>query len=170
MMEAPRVRAFVDPLSLQLRIDRPCTGLVRVRRAPRSCEVHEVFSPAFGAGPMTCCKGRCFVQEEELREPARRHQRPAPAPFELQPACDPPEPVVRTSDSSRFVVEAAAVPVDEASRLGGNYLTERGDAIVQRHGGDFSSFVESQKETETDCRICRKREGPGSPMPPSRCW
>jgi hypothetical protein len=81
-----------------------------------------------------CERGR-FVEEEQFREAAGLHQRPASPPAEFEPAGDPALAVEATADATGLVVEAAAIPVDEASRWIRDELAERRDAILQRHSG-----------------------------------
>ena len=58
-------------------------------------------------------EGGRLVEEEELRELARLHQRPPMPAAELEPAGDPALRRPAAPDPTFVVVEAAAVAVDE---------------------------------------------------------
>jgi hypothetical protein len=73
-------------------------------------------------------RGR-LVQEEELRELARLHEPRAVPAAELEPARDPALAVVAPTDPPPVVVEAAAVPVDEAARRVDDQLAPRRHAV-----------------------------------------
>ena len=77
-------------------------------------------------------RGR-LVEEEELGEPSRLHQRRAVPAAELEPAGDPALAVVAPPDAPALVVQTAAVPVDEPARRVGDELAERRDPVLERH-------------------------------------
>jgi hypothetical protein len=69
-------------------------------------------------------EGRRLVEEEELSEATRLHERLAvPAP-ELEATRDPALDLVAPTDASVLVVEAATVPVHKATRRIGNQLSQ----------------------------------------------
>ena len=84
-------------------------------------------------------ESRRLVEEEELGELSRLHERLAVPAAELEPAGDPALAVVAPPDAPVLVVEAAAVAVDQAAGRVGDELAERGDAVLQRHLGHVES-------------------------------
>lgn len=93
--------------------------------APDLAEADVVVAPAKGAGAVPGGERRRLVEEEQLGETARLHQRGTVPPFEPQPAGDPAFSVVSAADAPGFVVQAAAVPVDEPSSRIGDQIAER---------------------------------------------
>jgi hypothetical protein len=77
-------------------------------------------------------RGR-FVEEEQFREPAGLHERPAVPATELEATRDPPTRGVVSPDPAVLVVEAAAVAVHESPRGIGDQLAERRDPVPVRH-------------------------------------
>jgi hypothetical protein len=75
-------------------------------------------------------EGGRLVEEEQLREPARLHEWSAVPAAEAQPAGDPAPAVVAAADPSLRVVQAAAVPVDEAAGRVCDQLAEWGDPVL----------------------------------------
>src|SRR5882762_11382634 len=76
-------------------------------------------------------RGR-LVEEEQLRELAGLEERGAVPVLEAKPAGDPAPSAVAPDDPAALVVQAAAVPVDEAAGGCGDQLAERRDAVLAR--------------------------------------
>jgi hypothetical protein len=83
-------------------------------------------------------RGR-FVEEEELREAPRLHERMAVPAAEREPAGDPALAVVATADPAAIVVQAAAVAVHETARRVGDQLAERCDTVLERRRRKLAS-------------------------------
>ena len=133
LVKAARARVGVEALGVQLGVHRIGADLAGVEPAPDRREADVVLAPAESARAVPGCERRRLVEEEELGEQARLEERaPLPAP-ELEPAGDPPLRGVPPSDPACVVVEAAAVSVDEPARRARDQLTERRDAVLQRH-------------------------------------
>ena len=100
-------RVRVDPLRVELGVDGVRAGLIRMDRAPDRHEPYVVIAPAERAGAMAGGERGRFVQEEQLGEPARLHQRRPVPPSERQPAGDPARAVESPSDDAGLVVQTA---------------------------------------------------------------
>jgi hypothetical protein len=116
---------------VELCVDRVGSDLAGVKLAPECDEAVVVLAAAEGARSMPCGQCRRFVEEEELGEAARSHERSAPPPAKSEPACDPALTVVATTDAAVLVVEAATVSVDEAARGICDQLAARRDSVLQ---------------------------------------
>ena len=121
---------------MKVRIDLIGAGGAGMELGPDLAESHVVGAAAERARPVAGGERRRLVEEEELREPAGLHQRPALPAAELQAACDPALAVVAPPDPPLGVVEAAAVAVDEASRWIGDEVAERRHTVLARHPAD----------------------------------
>jgi hypothetical protein len=99
---------------------------------PSRLEGVEPPSPAFRAGPVASGKRHGFVQEEQLRITARRHDGTAPA-FEFQQAGDPTPAGILADDLAPVVVYGAAAVAHERSSGGGEDFSGWGDTVLQRH-------------------------------------
>src|SRR5439155_16130606 len=106
----------VDALGVQDAVDLIGSGRrARMQPQPDLAEADVVLAAAQRAWPMA--GGECgrLVEEEELGETPRLHERRAvPAP-EPQPAGDPAAAVEAPADAAGPVVQAAAIPVDQAA-------------------------------------------------------
>ena len=120
-------------LGVQLGVDCVGPGLPGMQLTPDLAEAYVVLAPAERAGAVP--RGKCggLVEEEQLREAARLHQRPAMPPPEPQPAGDPALAVVGAADAALRVVQAAAVSVDTAAVGRCDQLAHRRDAVLPRH-------------------------------------
>ena len=136
-MRSPRA-VLQQSLAVQLEVDRVGASLARVKRAPELTEPHVVLVPAERTGAMARGKCRRLVEEEELRELSGLQQRAALPAAELEAARDPALHAVAASDASGVVVQAAAVPVDEAARGVGDEPTQRRHPVLERHPGTVS--------------------------------
>ena len=123
----------VEPLLVQLQVDGVGSGLPRMPAPPELAEADVVLPAAQRTRPVPGREGRRLVEEEELGEPARLQERRTPPTPELQPAGDPAAHGEAASDPALVVVEAAAVPVDEATLGNGDEVAERGDTVCKRH-------------------------------------
>jgi hypothetical protein len=133
VVKAMPPRSRVDPLALQLRVDRVGSVLIGMLLDPDLDEVVVVLPPAKSARTMPGGEGGRLVQKEELGEAARLQQRVTPPAAEPEPAGDPAFAVVPAPDASGFVVEAAAVGVHESAGGVRDELAERRDPILQSH-------------------------------------
>src|SRR5262249_60501871 len=112
---------------------QPRVDLVRAARAGQLEKPVVLLPAAESARPVPGRERRGLVEEEQLREPPRLKERmPVPA-AELQPARDPALPGVPPPDAPACVVEAAAVPVDEAAAWVRDEVAERRHSILERH-------------------------------------
>jgi hypothetical protein len=133
VMPALSARVRIDPLGVELGVDRVGSALSGMKAGPDRRETDVVVAAAERAGTMPGGEGRCLVEEEELREASRlKERRAVPAP-EPQAARDPVLAVVPPPDVPGVVVEAAAVSVDEAAPRVGHQLPEGSDPVSQRH-------------------------------------
>jgi hypothetical protein len=132
-VETALSRSWRDALPMELRIDRVGSALVFVERGPDFDQEVVVRAAAERAGPMPGRERRRLVQEEELREAARLHERPAVPAAELEPTCDPALDLIAPTDASVVVVEAATVAVDKPSGGIRNQLSQGCDSILERH-------------------------------------
>jgi len=131
-MEASIPRPGVDPLEVELHIDRVRTDRVTVAISPDVREPDVVLASAERTWAVTRRERGSLVQEEQLRELARLQQRaPVPAP-ELQPAGDPPAYRPRSSNAPEIVVQAATVAVHEPSCGVRDELAEGRHAVLER--------------------------------------
>ena len=132
---------------------RASCGAARGRRAARACsrasiasaprspggarpdrdEAVVVRAPAERARPVAGGERGRLVEEEQLGEPARLHQRRAVPAAERSRHAIQRRPLKRRRMRPGLVVQAAAVAVDEAARRVGDQLAERGDAVLQGH-------------------------------------
>src|SRR6188508_3312358 len=109
--------------------------------APQLPEANVVLAAAERAGAMACRERGRLVEEEELRELAGLQQRAALPASELEPARDPALHAEPLPDATGVVVQAAAVPVDEAARRVGDELAERRHAVLKRHPPDATRLA-----------------------------
>src|SRR5829696_5731206 len=101
--------------------------------APELPEPDVVLTATQCARPVPGRERRRLVQEEQLGELPRLHQRlPVPA-AELEPARDPASSSPAPPDPSLLVVQAATISVDLAARGISNQLAARSDAVAARH-------------------------------------
>jgi hypothetical protein len=120
---------------VKLSVYRIGTDLSGVHRAPDRREADVILASTQGARAVARGERGRLVQEEQLGEPAGLQQRRSMPIAEAEPARDPSRAGVATTDPASVVVEAATVPVHEPARGIGDELTERGDAVLQRHRG-----------------------------------
>src|SRR5688572_5893989 len=118
---------------MELRVDRVCTRRTGVKPAPDLDKATVVLVATQPARPMPRRERGRFVEEEQLCEAARLHQRRAMPPAELKPTGDPPLPAVAAADPPLPVVEASAIPINETAGRIGDQLAERRDPVLQRH-------------------------------------
>jgi hypothetical protein len=128
-------RPWVDPLAVELRVDRVRSDLARVQLAPDPGEAVEVLAAAEGARAVAGREGSCLVEEEELGKAAGLEEWPALPAAELELAGNPALAVVAPADATGRIVEAAPVSVDQSTRRVRDQLTERRDPVLQRHPG-----------------------------------
>ena len=105
---------------------------VGTRVADEPEEARVVGAAAERARPVARCEGGRLVEEEELGELPRLHQRPAVPALELEPAGDPTARRLMPPDPALRVVQAAAVAVDEPARRMGDELAERRHPVLER--------------------------------------
>ena len=126
----------VDPLGMELEIDRVRTDRIAVTLSPDVTEADVVLATTEGTRTVTRGERGRLVQEEELGELARLEQRaPVPAP-ELQSARDPASHRPLSSDAPEIVVQTATVAVHEPSRGMRDDLAEGRDPVLERHARD----------------------------------
>src|SRR5436190_17222148 len=102
--------ATVQPFAVQTLVDLICAGRIDdLEKAP------VVLAAAEGARPVPGGQGGRLVEEEQLGELSRLHQRAALPALELEPAGDPAPGGEATPDPAAVVVQATAVAVDEAA-------------------------------------------------------
>jgi hypothetical protein len=82
---------------------------------------------------MTGGERRHLVEEEELREPTGLHERRAVPAAKLEAARDPAPPGETPADPPLLVMEASAVAVHQPSARVCDQVSERRDAVLQRH-------------------------------------
>ena len=123
----------IDPLAMESFVDDICALLAHMELTPEVDEPVVVLAATERARPVTGCERRRLVEEEQLREAARLHERPSVPAMELEPTRDPALHGEPSADASLGVVKAATVPVHEAPRGIGDQLAEWGDAILARH-------------------------------------
>ena len=126
-------RSRSDAFPMELRIDHVGSALVLVERGPDFEQEFVVGAAAECAGPVPGREGGRLIQEEELREAARLHERPAVPAAELEPTRDPALDLIATTDAPLVVVEAPAVAVHKPPRWIRNQFTEGCDSILERH-------------------------------------
>ena len=131
-VQSVRARHGVEALVVEPDVDRVGSALA-VQVEPLRCEAVVVLAAALGARTVAGRERRRLVEEEQLREPSRAHQRRAPPATELEAARDPAPHLEVAPDTPLGVVEAAAISVDEASRGVGDQLPERRHAVPERH-------------------------------------
>jgi hypothetical protein len=137
VVEAGRVQSVharhgVEALAVEPDVDRLGSALA-VQVEPLRCEAVVVLAAALGARTVAGRERGRLVEEEELREASGTHERGAPPAAELEAARDPAPHLEMPPDTPLGVVEAAAVPVDEASGGVGDQLAERRHAVPERH-------------------------------------
>ena len=132
-VEATLARDRLDPLVLESHVDRVGAD-VAVEPAPERREPVVVLPAAEGARAMTRRERRRLVEEEELGEacPGLEEWRAVPV-LEDQAARDPASYLPAPPDPPLGVVQAAAIPVDEAARRCRDEIAERRDAVLERH-------------------------------------
>jgi hypothetical protein len=113
VVETLLARHRIDPLGMELRVNRVGADLAGMKFAPRRVEADVVLAAAEGARSMPCREGRGLIEEEQVGEAPGLQQRSSKPSAELEAARDPALAVVVTSDPAVLVVQAAAVPVDE---------------------------------------------------------
>ena len=119
-----------ETLGMQQGVDRIRARESGVEPLPDRDKPAVVLAAAEGAGTVPRGEGGCLVEEEELGEAAGLHQRVAMPAAEGKPAGDPTLAVVTAPDPPAFIVQAAAVSVDEAAGGIRDQLAERSDAIL----------------------------------------
>ena len=128
-----RARFGRDALPVKSRIDRVRARVPWMKPRPDREETPVILAAAEGARTVSGGESRSLVEEEELGKAPGLHQRmPMPA-SKREPAGDPALAVVAAANAPARVVQAAAVPVDEAAGGVGDQLAERRDPVLQRH-------------------------------------
>jgi hypothetical protein len=123
---------------VELGVDRIGSFLPGVDAFPEPGEMLVVGVSAERAGSVPGRERGCLVEEEELGELAGLEEwAPMPSP-ELELARDPALAVETAPDPARVVVQAAAVPVNEATSRNRDELTEGRNPVLQQSG--FSSL------------------------------
>ena len=123
----------VDPLGMELLVHRVGAALSWVHRPPDLHEAVVVGSTTQRAGSVAGGECRRLVEEEELGEAAGLHQRRAVPSAVLELTGDPALHAEAPTNAPVLVVQAAAVPVDEAASRIRDEVAERGDAVLSRH-------------------------------------
>jgi hypothetical protein len=152
-METALSRSWRDALPMELRIDRVGSALVFVERGPDFDQEVVVRAAAERAGPVPGRERRRLVQEEELREATRLHERPPAPAAKFEPTGDPALDLIAPTDASVVVVEAATVAVDKPPRGIRNQLSQGCDSILERHS--------SRSIAEAACKSIEKALFPG---------
>ena len=93
-----------DALRMELGVDGVRTYVVRVQRTPDPDEANVILPTTQRAGAVAGRHRRRLVEEEELREAARLHERAASQATELELARDPAFAVVPPADATVRVV------------------------------------------------------------------
>ena len=117
---------------MELGVDRVGSDLARMEIAPDGDQAVVVLAPALRTGAMAGRERSHLVEEEELRVAAGLLQRTSPPVAELEPARDPAFHREATADAALGVVEAAAIPVHEATGGVRDEIAERRDPILER--------------------------------------
>jgi hypothetical protein len=118
-------RHGVEALLVQLRVHRVGSDLARMEPLPRAGECVVVLPAAERAGAVSRRERGRLVEEEQLGEPTRLHQgRPVP-PAEPEAARDPSPHLITAADVPLIIVEAASIPIDEASGRIGDQVAQR---------------------------------------------
>ncbi len=115
-------------LAIEPEVDR-----VGTRFADEPEEARVVVAATERARPVARGEGGRLVEEEELGELPRLHQRPAVPALELEPAGDPASGRLAPPDPALRIMQAAAVPVDQSARRMCDELAERGHPVLARH-------------------------------------
>ena len=121
-------------------------ALVDLVRAVRAGELEKpvvVLAPAQCARPVPGRERGRLVEEEELRELPRLQERLSVPALELQATGDPAPGGRPPPDSALVVVDAAAVPVDEPAGGIGDQLSQRSDAVLERHAASVDERMRS---------------------------
>jgi quercetin dioxygenase-like cupin family protein len=132
VVEAP-VPRVVQALVVQSCVDRVGAGRTIRAFSPDLEESVVVLSAAQRAGPVPRGEGRGLVEEEQLGESPRPHQRRPVPPPELQATRDPAFRCGEPSDPSCGVVQTSAVAIDEPACGIGDEFAERRDPVLPRH-------------------------------------
>ena len=133
LVQTMRARTRIDPLRVELRVDRVGADLVGMQLAPDLPEPHVVLAAAERARAMPRGERGRLIEEEQLGEAARLQQRLAMPPVEPEPARDPALAAEPPPDPTVFVVQAPPVPVHEPASGFGDQFAERRHAVLQRH-------------------------------------
>ena len=128
-------RDGVEALDMELAIDRVGAPLAGMQLFPDLGETDVVLATAQRARAMPRRERGRLIEEEQLGVPAGLHQGVAPPPSEPELAGHPTLAVVASADGATLVVEAATVPVDQATGRVGDEFTERRDAVLAGHLG-----------------------------------
>ena len=118
---------------MELGVDRIGADPSRMEAAPQLAEVLVVGATTQRARTMTGGERRHLVEKEELREPTGLHEGRAVPAAEFEAARDPAPAGEAPADPALLVVEAPAVPVHQPSALVCDQVSERRDAVLQRH-------------------------------------
>src|SRR5579871_5568629 len=140
---AQAARAWIDALLVQRRVHLVGRRRSRVARGPEPAEGLVVLPAAKGTGTVPGGECRRLVEEEELGELPRLHERLAAPALELEPAGDPPLAVVAPANPPVGVVEAAAVAVDEPALRRRDEVAVGGDAVLSRRAVHSASRAPS---------------------------
>jgi hypothetical protein len=108
-------RSGSDTLNVELRVDRVGSSPAGVELRPQRGEAAVVLSATKCARAVARGEGGRLVEQEELREAAWLQQRPTLPAAELELAGDPALAGIAPPDAPGLVVQAAAIPVDEAA-------------------------------------------------------
>src|SRR5581483_7938343 len=173
VMTQRATRLRIDELAVEPLVDRVGVRGARVERPPERHEMPVVVPAAERARAVAGGEGRRLVEEEQLREAARPHERLAPPVAEPEPARDPPLTGVAAPDAPVLVVQTAAVAVHEPPRRVCDQVAERRDPVLPRHqagpdrsrrerNGDTAAGTNGRKAITDAASIA-----PRSPRPPA---
>ena len=79
---------------------------------------------------MTGTQRRCFIQEKEFGPAVRLHYLAMPS-AKFRAACNPASNLPGSNDSTRIVVQHAAIPHNQAATGQRNDVAERRDPVLQ---------------------------------------
>src|SRR5581483_8436309 len=138
---AIRARAAVgaQSIAMELEVDardggRRSEAMLGVARSPRLFEALEVGAATFSARPVPGRQRRRLIQKEQLRVAAGPHHRPASA-LEVEHARHPRAVASDHAphEATPLVVQAPAVAHQRSAGGGGDDVSSRRDAVLERH-------------------------------------
>jgi uncharacterized protein (DUF1810 family) len=125
--------AGVEPLPVELTVDRVSPESVGMNRRPDLSEPVVISAPALRARAMPGSQRRRLVEEEQLGVSPGRHQLCPTSVTEPKPAGNPSPGRVPPADLAMLVVQAAPVAVHEPPVGGGDQVAEGRYPVLERH-------------------------------------